>query len=199
MDDSMKQFVRISVNRMMEHYAPKLIQSLEPLKLEELWLHEYVHMNAIGGIVLHICEHVNRHTVRYARSGENGTGDQFQAENGSNAGLAETQAMYFELKLATAGGGIENYFPDKMLSGVELIEQVTKSFRMWQDVTMTYVKKDLPNHTLNMNDIYHLVEHTGYHLGQIVDRSQRISQRSFQFMQNGISEQALKEILDKSG
>jgi hypothetical protein len=47
-----------------------------------------------------------------------------------------------------------------------------------------------------MNDIYHLVEHTGYHLGQIVDRTQRINKTLFQFVQNGINEKNLKKLLE---
>lgn len=36
---------------------------------------------------------------------------------------------------------------------------------------------------LDRYDIYHLVEHTGYHLGQIIDRTQRMSHTLFQFVQ----------------
>lgn len=47
-----------------------------------------------------------------------------------------------------------------------------------------------------MYDIYHLIEHTGYHLGQVVDRVQRITGKRFQFVQNGINEKTLKKYIN---
>ncbi|MBY6273477.1 MAG: hypothetical protein CW346_14870, partial [Bacillaceae bacterium] len=46
---------------------------------------------------------------------------------------------------------------------------------------------------IDMHSLYHLVEHTGYHLGQIVDRAKRMTKKSFNFCQNGINERNLKE------
>jgi len=44
--------------------------------------------------------------------------------------------------------------------------------------------------------MYHLVEHTGYHVGQIVDRTKRLKGKRFDFVKEGIHEQRLKEQLN---
>jgi hypothetical protein len=58
-----------------------------------------------------------------------------------------------------------------------------------------YIEGHKDEKNLNMHDIYHLVEHTGYHLGQIIDRIQRLMDRNFQFVQNGINERSLKDLI----
>ncbi|WP_255266592.1 hypothetical protein [Bacillus cereus] len=40
-------------------------------------------------------------------------------------------------------------------------------------------------------------EHTGYHLGQIVDRSKRITGTAYNFCQNGINEKKLKALIEE--
>ncbi|MNF04884.1 hypothetical protein D3C80_2044960 [compost metagenome] len=56
---------------------------------------------------------------------------------------------------------------------------------------------NLSGDQVNQYNIYHLVEHTAYHLGQIVDRTQRLTGIRFQFVQNGINESGLKEIIEE--
>ncbi|MFT9369377.1 MULTISPECIES: hypothetical protein [Paenibacillus] len=51
---------------------------------------------------------------------------------------------------------------------------------------------------INMYDVYHVVEHTAYHLGQIIDRVQRLAGHRFQFVQTGLNEKALHAIVNQS-
>ena len=51
---------------------------------------------------------------------------------------------------------------------------------------------------INMYDVYHVVEHTAYHLGQIIDRVQRLAGHRFQFVQTGLNEKALRAIVQQS-
>lgn len=44
----------------------------------------------------------------------------------------------------------------------------------------------------DMHHLFHIVEHTGYHLGQVVDRVQRTTGARFQFCQNGLNERNLR-------
>jgi hypothetical protein len=153
------------MNRITENYLPKLVAAIEVLDQETLWKHEVQWMNSIGGIVLHLCEHVKRHIIRYSRTGN-------------------------------VTGGIEDYFPDLGISSEELILQVKDLFGQWKSVMNLYLAGQHDLEFLDMNDIYHLVEHPGYHLGQIIDRTQRLTHTSFQFVQNGINEKRLKEYLN---
>lgn len=168
MSNHLLEFTRISVFRMCEHYLPKLIITLitlDGLDKEVLWRHEKETLNSIGGIVLHVGQHIRRHVIRY-----------------SNAGRVE--------------GGIEDHFPDEAtLSSTDLIQFTTDLFNSWREIMNDYLEGTRGEENLNMFDIYHLVEHTGYHLGQIIDRVQRLNDKSFQFVQNGINERSLKELI----
>ncbi|KRE40920.1 hypothetical protein [Paenibacillus sp. Soil522] len=165
MGNELLEFTRISIFRMYEHYLPKLKIALDSVDKEVLWKHEKETLNSIGGIVLHVGQHIQRHVIKY-----------------SNSGKVE--------------GGIENYFPDEVAaSSSDLIQLITERFNSWREVMTGYIEgnKDIKN--LDMFDIYHLVEHTGYHLGQIIDRVQRLTDRNFQFVQNGINERSLKDLI----
>ncbi|EEM77235.1 hypothetical protein bthur0010_26560 [Bacillus thuringiensis serovar pondicheriensis BGSC 4BA1] len=49
---------------MQDHYLPKLIQAISFVSEEDLWK-QGDSVNSIGGIILHICEHIQRNTSRY--------------------------------------------------------------------------------------------------------------------------------------
>jgi uncharacterized damage-inducible protein DinB len=161
----LKLFVKISQQRMYNHYLPKLVQSLQELDSDAIWSREAENLNSVGGIVLHICEHVRRISVKFS--------DQ------NHPGFNE---------------GIEDYFPDLNLCPEELIQTVKKTFDEFNSV-MEKLIENMPDE-IDMHSLYHLVEHTGYHLGQIVDRTKRITKKSFNFCQNGINERNLKELIN---
>lgn len=122
-------------------------------------------LNSIGGIVLHVGQHIQRHVIRYSISGK-------------------------------IEGGIENYFPDEVTaSSSDLNKFITERFNSWREIMTDYTKGNQDENNLDMFDIYHLVEHTGYHLGQIIDRVQRLTDRNFQFVQNGTNERSLKDLI----
>jgi uncharacterized damage-inducible protein DinB len=149
---------------MYNHYLPKLVQSLQELNFDSIWSKEAENLNSVGGIVLHICEHVRRISVRIS--------------NQNHPGFKE---------------GIEDYFPDLNLSPEELIQTAKKAFDEFNAV-MEKLIENMPDE-IDMFSLYHLVEHTGYHLGQIVDRTKRMTKKSFNFCQNGINERNLKALI----
>jgi hypothetical protein len=120
---NLKLFIKISQHRMYNHYLPKLLFSIKQLNSEQLWHHEAPGLNTIGGIVLHICEHVKRNAIRFSNQGP-----------------------------TNFPTGIENYFPDVSLSIQELL--------------------------------------------QIVDRSKMVTNKSFDFCQNGLNEKSLKLLIE---
>lgn len=151
---------------MADHYLPKLTQCLQIIDTNDLWKKDD-HQNSIGGITLHICEHVNRHIGRY-----------FKPEKNEN------------------NIGIENYFPDYGMQPSELNEIVKTIYNTWKDGMENLIKTEEKD--IDMHSFYHLVEHTGYHLGQIIDRVQRITGKPFSFCQNGINEKSLKDLIEKA-
>jgi len=82
------------------------------------------------------------------------------------------------------------------------IENSFNQNRQDKELTVTSINevfivldKTLENYESEMYDIYHLVEHTGYHVGQIVDRTKRLKGKIFDFVIEGINETNLKEKL----
>ena len=60
----MELVYKITYHRMQAHYLPKLVQAIQFVSEENLWK-QGESVNSIGGIVLHICEHMQRNTSRY--------------------------------------------------------------------------------------------------------------------------------------
>ena len=51
---------------------------------------------------------------------------------------------------------------------------------------------------IDLQSLLHLVEHTSYHLGQVVDRTKCIEGQQFNFCQNGINEKNLRTRVETS-
>ncbi|MBO1625692.1 hypothetical protein [Bacillus arachidis] len=160
----MEPFYKIVYHRMYDHYLPKLMQTIGHLHAEELWKQEDS-VNSIGGIVLHICEHIKRNSSRYSNPN-----------------------IHFE-------NGIEEYFPIVQLSPEMLCETVQRTFDEWGK---SYVKASKEMSRIDMHDLFHLVEHTGYHLGQVVDRTKLLKGMKLNFCQNGLNEKNLKVCIENT-
>ncbi|WP_052350403.1 hypothetical protein [Paenibacillus gorillae] len=88
--------------------------------------------------------------------------------------------------------GIERYFPNEELEPSILISKVEAAFTAWEQAVY-----DADDECLDMFGLYHLIEHFSYHLGQIVDRAQRLNGTLFQFVQNGLNEKNLLQLVDQ--
>jgi uncharacterized damage-inducible protein DinB len=163
--EEMKLIVRIALHRMYDHYLPKLLHSIQALNTEQLWERHGRGINSIGGIVLHICEHVKRNTIRY---------------------------LHPNKKFDT---GIEEYFPQWDVEPNVLCTMVQEVFDNWKRELVNIINKNECN-TVDIHSLFHLVEHTSYHLGQVVDRAKRMTGTSFQFCQNGLNEKTLRLIIE---
>lgn len=96
----MELVYKITYHRMQDHYLPKLIQAISFVSEEDLWK-QGDSVNSIGGIVLHICEHIQRNTSRY-----------------------KNPNIVFEK-------GIEEYFPVKRQRTELLLQYVEDVFDEW--------------------------------------------------------------------
>ncbi|MFF2089669.1 hypothetical protein [Paenibacillus sp. NPDC058174] len=160
--ESQWRFVVISKYRMAKHYLPKLQISIASLNREQLWSKESEHSNSIGGIVLHLLEHVERNKAR----------------------ILDPDIQFH--------GGIERYFPNEELEPSVLLSKVDAAFTAWKQAVY-----DADIDYMDMFSLYHLIEHFSYHLGQIVDRAQRLNGTLFQFVQNGLNEKNLLRSVDQ--
>ncbi|MEI4831597.1 hypothetical protein WAX78_19400 [Bacillus sp. FJAT-53711] len=160
----MQLVFKITYHRMYDHYLPKLLQTIQVLHTEELWEQEKG-MNSIGGIVLHICEHIKRNTARYANP---------------------------DIKFEE---GIEEYFPHLDISSNPLCSIIEETFANWKRAFAKAVNSK-NKIEIDIHSLFHLVEHTGYHLGQVVDRVKRIRGTKFDFCQKGLNERNLKDMIE---
>lgn len=159
MDPSLDFKIISKHRRMINHYYPKLRLVLSSLNDSQLWMKDEDDLNSIGGIIIHIMEHIKRNTQRMI-----------------------TPDVLFKK-------GIENTFMDLNITRDALLNQLEKEMKEFE---LAINKAEV----FCMYDIYHLIEHTGYHLGQVVDRVQKITGKRFQFVQNGINEKTLKEYIN---
>ncbi|MBO1580539.1 hypothetical protein [Bacillus sp. XF8] len=160
----MELFYKVAYHRVYDHYLPKLLQTIGHLNAEELWK-QGESANSIGGIVLHICEHVKRNSIRYLNPN-----------------------IHFEK-------GIEEYFPIMYFSPEKLYKTVQETFDEWKK---EYVKACNENTHIDMHSLFHLVEHTSYHLGQVVDRTKLLKGRKMNFCQNGLNEKNLRLCIENT-
>ncbi|TPV42427.1 DinB family protein [Bacillus dicomae] len=160
----MELVYKISYQRMKDHYLPKLVRTIRLVSEEDLW-EEGAFVNSIGGIVLHICEHIQRNTSRY-----------------------KSPNIVFEK-------GIEEYFPVKRQHTEVLIETVEEIFDEWGKA---FIQAFAEKGHIDLHSLLHLVEHTSYHLGQVVDRTKNVKGEQFNFCQNGINEKNLRTRVENS-
>jgi hypothetical protein len=92
--------------------------------------------------------------------------------------------------------GTEDYFPDAGLSREDLLREVEDAFSSWRRVMERLLADTSP--TVDMHSMYHLVEHTSYHLGQVVDRVQTKTGIQFKFVQNGMNERNLRALIEQT-
>ncbi|PFB32266.1 hypothetical protein COJ27_14620 [Bacillus cereus] len=160
----MELVYKITYHRMQDHYLPKLLQAISLVSEEDLWK-QGDSVNSIGGIVLHICEHIQRNTSRY-----------------------KNPNIVFEK-------GIEEYFPVKRQRTEVLLQYVEEVFDEWETA---YIQACEEKRHIDLHSLLHLVEHTSYHLGQVVDRTKFIKGQQLNFCQNGINEKNLRTRVENS-
>lgn len=88
--------------------------------------------------------------------------------------------------------GIEDHFPMMNSTKDDLMETLKDVFSQLMNTLEIVDRKNI-----DLYNLYHLVEHTSYHLGQIVDRSQKLVGIKYHFVQNGINEESLKELIEE--
>lgn len=69
----------------------------------------------------------------------------------------------------------------------QLIQLFEEELQAWGSLPLERLRHGTGIDTEQMHQLYHVVEHTGYHLGQIIDRVQAATGEKFSFVQNGLN------------
>ncbi|MGG6310417.1 DinB family protein [Paenibacillus macerans] len=160
-------FLKITLHRMCDMYLPKLKMVLGGISQEVLWTEPYPKGNTVGGIALHVCEHIARSCLRL-------------------------QQLTHQLK-----PDFESYFPVGGQTAEQLIGLFEQQFQAWEGEMRKLMRGEQRIDAEQIHQLYHLVEHTGYHLGQIIDRIQAATGRKFSFCQNGLNESYLRRLMEQ--
>ena len=100
----------------------------------------------------------------------------------------------------------ENEFSAKNVLSAELISMIRETRKTVVDVLNSFPETGLEQeYPIIVFDkpmsvqyfLIHLSSHLGYHLGQIIDRAQRLTRKKFEFVQQGINEKGLKQQIDQ--
>lgn len=159
-------FLRITLHRLCDLYYPKLDHVMKALTKEQLWLCAEGQDHSIGSIVLHVCEHIRRNEIR----------------------LTERNPVL--------PAAFERYFPDETLAPEDLIRLFGERLEEWKQIMLRFIRGDEPFEIEHLHNLYHLTEHTGYHLGQIIDRTQTLTGHIFEFVKHGLNEKHLRDTID---
>ncbi|MEF2965334.1 hypothetical protein V3851_05765 [Paenibacillus sp. M1] len=161
-----KVFLKLTLHRMTDMYFAKLKACLQGLPHEALWTESYPGGNTTGGIVLHMSEHIARSRLRLS-------------------------GMESELQQ-----GFEQYFPNESLTSEQVIELFEEQLNRWSGIMARYIQGELPLEAEQVHQLYHLVEHAGYHLGQVIDRVQGATGKKAEFFNKGLNEAYLRQQIE---
>lgn len=159
-------FLKIALHRVCDLYFLKLKEAFKPVTKEILWREAYENGNSIGGIVLHVCEHVHRSCIR----------------------LTEQDQLLKQ--------GFENYFPNQNDTPEEVLHRLEEQLNDWKALMKQYIHNEKEFNLEHLHHLFHMVEHAGYHLGQVIDRIQGSTGVKFEFCKNGLNENYLREKIE---
>ncbi|MCL6458306.1 MAG: hypothetical protein K6T85_09900 [Gorillibacterium sp.] len=159
-------FLKITLHRLCDLYLNKLKYAIVPLKQEQLWHEAYPNSNSIGGIMLHVCEHINRSSLR----------------------LTNQQELLKE--------GFELYFPNLELTPEQVLHRMEIELDAWRSIMNRYLNEELTFTVEHIHELSHLVEHAGYHIGQVIDRIQAQTGVHFEFYKKGLNERFLRDKIE---
>ncbi|WEK56046.1 MAG: hypothetical protein P0Y55_08360 [Candidatus Cohnella colombiensis] len=162
-----KTFLKISLHRIYNLYFAKFKISLTSIGKEQLWKSEN-NSNSIGGIILHLCEHIRMSELNLKRRD-----DKFRDD--------------FVI-----------YFPIEDLKPMELIERFELQINDWRQSIIPYINDEIRLSEEDVHDLYNLVEHMSYHLGQVIDKIQSMTGIKFNFYENGLNERYLRDQIESN-
>jgi uncharacterized damage-inducible protein DinB len=139
------EFIDASRVFLRDDYLPKLLHCVEQLSDDDLWWRPNEVSNSIGNLILHLCGNLRQWIVA-SIGGEEFTRDR-DSEFAARGPVPKTE-LTANLKKTLAD-------VDRVLEGLE-------SRRLLERLTIQKYEVS------TLQAVYHVVEHFGYHLGQIL-------------------------------
>ncbi|WP_373232205.1 hypothetical protein [Cohnella sp.] len=165
--DFQEVFLKISLHRICDLYLGKLEVALATLTKQQLWQPIAISNNSIGGMINHICEHIRMNEISLKNRKDTFTEDYV------------------------------TFFPRSDTEPAEVITDLRTQITEWREVLSEYINDTRKLEFEDLHELYNLVEHTSYHLGQIIDRAQELTGKPFSFYKNGLNERFLRSKVDE--
>jgi len=154
-----KRFLTRSAHHLRDDYLPKVREAVALLSEDELWRREGDVSNSIGNLLLHMAGNVRQHIIAGVGQRHADRRDR-PAEFAAQSGPSKTELMAkLEQTVSEAADVLESFDPAQLL---------TKRVIQNKDVVL-------------LDDIYHVVEHFGYHTGQIIYIVKALKQQPFKW------------------
>ena len=157
--DIEQRFLHRSAYHLRDDYLPKVREAVVLLSEDEIWQREGDVSNSIGNLLLHMAGNVRQHIIAGVGQRHEDRRDrpaEFSAVGGKNKSELLAQ---LEQTVSEACEVLESFDPAQLLTQ-RLIQN--------KEVTL-------------LDDIYHVVEHFGYHTGQIIYIVKALKQHPFRW------------------
>jgi uncharacterized damage-inducible protein DinB len=154
-----KHFLTQSAYYLRDYYWPQVKEAVERMSDDEVWHRANAASNSVGNLLLHMAGNVRQHIVAGVGQRHEDARDR-TAEFSAVGGMTKKELLqHLEVVVMEAADVLESFDP---LSLMEM--------RIIQD-------KDV----VLFDDIYHVVEHFGYHTGQIIYVVKALKQHGFEW------------------
>jgi uncharacterized damage-inducible protein DinB len=155
--DISRHFLNRSAYYLRDYYWPRLREAVDLLTENDVWLREGDASNSIGNLLLHMAGNVRQHIIA-------GVGQRHDDHRDRTA------------EFAAVGGMTKKELLDRLGMAVMEAADVLETLDPSQLMTMREIQdKD----EVLFDDIYHVVEHFGYHTGQIIYVVKAMKQHRF--------------------
>lgn len=155
--DISKHFLTQSAYYLRDLYWPRIQEAVELLSDDEVWLRDGDVSNSIGNLLLHLSGNVRQHLVVGVGRRHEDKRDR-SAEFAAVGGMSKTDLLArLEATVTEAADVLEKFDP--------------------AEITTTRIIQD--KEVMLFDDIYHVIEHFGYHTGQIIYIVKAMKQHRF--------------------
>jgi len=139
------EFIEASRVFLRDDYLPKLLHCVEQMSEEDIWWRPNEASNSVGNLILHLCGNLVQWIVS------------------SIGGVEFTRDR--DAEFATRGPVPKNELVANLIGVIEEVDIVLASLKSERLLDRFNVQK---YNVSTLQAVYHVVEHFGYHLGQIL-------------------------------
>ena len=152
-----KHFLTQSAYYLRDYYWPRIREAVDLLAENDVWLREGDVSNSIGNLLLHMAGNVRQHIVA-------GVGQRHEDSRDRNS------------EFAAVGGMMKKELLDRLETAIMEAADVLDTLDPAELMTMRVIQD---KEVVLFDDIYHVVEHFGYHTGQIIYVVKAMKQHRF--------------------